>query len=90
MTAVSPRLRRRITLDFPSAGSADEVERMVAGASGHERVQAAIVFWAGGDLDRLRDSVALAAIDRRDVLVRGGLADGEWGQRLDAELGPGT
>ena len=53
-----------------------------------ERVQAAIVMWAKGDLRRFDDSVALTELDRRDVLVRGGLADEDWPERLDVELGP--
>ena len=76
--------------DFPSAGSAAEVERLVTDATELERVQAAIVVWSGGDMVRLHDAVALAGADRRDVLVRADLADEDWASRLDAELGTTT
>lgn len=88
MTEVSDRLWKRIQRDFPAPGSADEAARLVSEANGSERVQAAIVLWAGGNLCRLRSGVALSAVDWRDVLVRGGLADEDWEDRLDAELGP--
>ena len=87
MHEMSRRLRRRVEADFREPGSADEVMRMVSQASDTERIQAAIVLWAGGDLSRIRDSVELIQVDRRDVLVRGGLADEDWPRRLDAELG---
>src|ERR1700730_18514109 len=60
---------------------------MIAGASDCERIQAAIVLWAHGNLGRLRDALKLATADWRGELVRGGRADGDWPQRLDAELG---
>lgn len=62
--------------------------RLVSEASDSERVQAAIVVWARGDLSRLRSSLELARSDWRDVLVRGDLADADWPTKLDAELGP--
>lgn len=88
MTAVSTRLSRRIKADFPDAGSAPEVERIVGGAADSERVQAAIVLAAKGDLRLVQHGVELAGIDWRDVLVNGGLADETWPELLDAELGP--
>ena len=47
-------------------------------------------MWSRGDMSRLRDSLDLAAIDWRDVLVRAGLGDEDWPSRLDSELGPTT
>ncbi len=76
--------------DFPSAGSAAEVERLVTEATESERVQAGIVLWSGGDMARLHDAVALAGVDWRDVLMRADLADEDWPSRLDAELGATT
>jgi hypothetical protein len=61
---------------------------MVAAAGESERIQAAVVFWGRGHLDRLRDACELARLDWRDVLVRAGLADEDWRSRLDTELGP--
>jgi hypothetical protein len=87
MGDVSERLQRRIARDFSEPGSAAEVSRLVGEASDSERVQAAIVFVASGDLGRLRNAIALAQADWRDVLVAGELADDDWRQRLFALLG---
>lgn len=62
--------------------------RLVAESSDVERVQAAIVLWARGDLTKLRDACRLARQDWRDALVRGNLAHDDWRAKLDAELGP--
>lgn len=88
--AYSLRLAARDTVLPPLVGSAAEVERLVTDATGSERVQAAIVVWSGGDMARLRDAVALASADWRDVLVRADLADEDGSSRLDAELGTTT
>jgi hypothetical protein len=84
---MTSRLRRRIEFDFPEPGSAQEVVRLVSEISDSERVQAAVVLWARGDLSRIRSSVELAKSDWRDVLVRGDLADEDWPHKLEAELG---
>ena len=52
-----------------------------------ERVQAAIVLVAGGEIGRLRQMLDLATADWRDLLVAAGLAHDDWPQRLTAELG---
>lgn len=88
MPEMSRRLRRRVEADFAEEDSAEEVVRMVSQVSETERIQAAIVLWAGGDLGRIRDSVGLSQVDWRDVLVRGGLEHEDWPGRLDAALGP--
>lgn len=87
---VSSRLADRVRLDFPAPATADAVIERLATVAQGERVQAAVVLWAGGDLGRLEDSLALCQVDWRDVLVRGGLADDDWPQRLDVELGAGA
>jgi hypothetical protein len=87
---MTARLRRRIDFDFPSPGSSTEVARIVAETSDGERVQSAIVLCAAGDLERLRYAVRLAISDWREVLVSGGLADDDWPERLEAELGAQT
>jgi hypothetical protein len=87
MPTPTPRLLRRIEHDFPDADSASEVAKIVEAAGETERVQAAVVLWANGDLARLRDAHDLAMADWRDVLVRSGLADEDWPQRIDVELG---
>ncbi|HZN80153.1 MAG TPA: hypothetical protein VFC01_10760 [Mycobacterium sp.] len=88
MAMVSERLRRRIERDFPERGSASSVIELVGSIGDSERVQAAVVVWGAGNLDRVRDAVELAERDWRDVLVRADLADGDWASRLDVELGP--
>jgi hypothetical protein len=79
----SDRLVKRAQRDF---GSTAAVEAVVGDLDG-ERLQAAVVLWARGDVYRLRDAAAMAQSDWRDALVRAGLADDDWRQRLDAELG---
>jgi len=85
---VSARLRTRIERDFPEPGSAQEIVRILGEASDSERVQAAIVLSARGEIARLRSSVILTGQDWRDTLVGGGLGGPDWRQRLDIELGP--
>jgi hypothetical protein len=97
MADTPSRLGRRIQRDFPKPGSANGVHNLLAELprrAGYdsdilasERIQAAIVLLAGGDLRRLRQAIDLAASDWRDVLVAAGLADENWPQRLDEELG---
>jgi len=89
---VSDRLRRQVERDFP--GGSDEVERRLTTVEsspsphGRERLQAAVVFLAAGDVAKLRDAIALSQLDWRDVLVAAGLADENWRSVLDARLGP--
>ena len=90
MAVVEDRLKRRIQNDFPAPGSADEIIRLVGEASESERIQAAIVFSARGDLDRLRQAIALTEMDWRDTLVAGGLEHNDWRERLDFALGPAS
>ena len=96
----SPRIRRRIERDFPEPGRAKEVEELLTaavasldldhwGAHALERIQAAIVLGAHGDLAGVRAMRDLALQDWRDALVAADLAGQDWPERLDAELGPG-
>ncbi|MEU9301904.1 hypothetical protein [Streptomyces sp. NPDC048269] len=94
----STRLERRIRRDFPEPGAAPEVLRILDAfpdAVGYdtrqlrsERIRAAIIVLAEGDIDKFRQAIELAKMDWRDVLVAAGLADADWLIRLDAELGP--
>jgi hypothetical protein len=84
---MTERLRKRIERDFSGSGSADEIVRIVSEAAASERVQAAILLRASGDLRRLRDAVAVTGRDWRDTLVGAGLADDDWPEKLDAALG---
>jgi hypothetical protein len=90
MDRISARVRRRIERDFPRPDSAAEVCRLVAGASESERIQAAIVLAAAGDLVEIRRQAQLATVDWRDVLMNGGLGHLGWAERLDAALGPAS
>lgn len=95
------RLERRIMRDFPEPGSAHGVLRLLddlptgysefdRGMLGSERVRAAIVLLADGNLTNLRAQIDLAKTDWRDLLVAAGLADADWPTRLDDALGPET
>lgn len=97
MADTSERLERRLRRDFLDPGSADTALRQLAelprrggydpAAFASERVQAAIVLLAYGDMFRLRQAIDLAISDWRDVLMAAGLADGDWPAQLDRELG---
>lgn len=83
------RLARRVREDF-----GDDAELVLAalaelpGYAASERVQAATVQLARGDLGRLDVQLREARIDWRDVLVAAGLAHEDWPERLDTYLGP--
>jgi hypothetical protein len=95
---VSDRVRRRAKADFPH--HADDVIGSLAGlgasvAKGRadydqlaERVQAAALVVAIGDLRRLRRAVELGLTDWRDLLVDAELAGEDWADRMDAALRP--
>lgn len=85
---MTERLSARVRRDFPEPGSAPEILRLLAEVSDSERVQAAIVFTASGNMEWLRAELARARTDWRDVLVNGGLANEGWPAILDKELGP--
>jgi len=86
---LTPRLRARIRQDFAAdtERAVALLESAVSDNQDRERVLAAIVFAAHGDLQRLHDAVELSHVDWRDVLVGGGLGNVDWRQRMDAELG---
>ncbi len=86
------RLARRVRDDF---GAEDAELVLVAlaelddlpGLVAHERVQAAVVKLADGNLRRLDVQLREARIDWRDVLVAAGFAHEDWPERLDDYLG---
>ncbi|MEU5659301.1 hypothetical protein ABZ802_27310 [Streptomyces sp. NPDC047737] len=97
MIEITQRLQRRIRRDFPDAEVAKDVEsslRLMAWklgpdgmtGVGHERLMAAAVIHARGDVRRLRDTVSLEQLDWRDLLVATYLADSDFPQYLDQEL----
>jgi hypothetical protein len=88
------RLARRVRSDFPTGSAEDVLRRLTELAisssdTAHwsERVQAAVVLCAGGDFTRFTWAYELALTDWRDVLVAAGLADEDWPDKLDRELG---
>jgi hypothetical protein len=89
---VPDRLRTYVEREFPEPDAAAVLERLsnltlpLAEKQSLERIQAAVVLLAKGDPERLERSAALAEKDWRDVLVWSGLGQGDWEQRLDAEL----
>ncbi|MDT7845072.1 hypothetical protein [Streptomyces justiciae] len=92
---ITARLHTRIERDFPEPGAAKGIEgalRVLAGElegsrQDTERLLAAAVLIADGDVDRFRSAVRLGRQDWRDLLVSGGVADGDWPSVLDRELG---
>ena len=89
-----PTLRARVQRDFGDAGAPAAIRRLTdlrlanAELQSRERIEAAVVLLANGDLARLEEHSQLAEKDWRDVLVFSGLGNADWPQRLDAELGP--
>jgi hypothetical protein len=90
------RLEKRIQHDFPAPGAANGIitalDRLPDEAGydpetfRSERIRAAIVLLADGDLSRFRNAVELAKTDWRDLLVAAGLAHEDWPARLDEAL----
>ncbi|MFE9602559.1 hypothetical protein [Streptomyces hokutonensis] len=91
---ISARLRQRIRRDFPDADAA----RGIVGAlsvlaaelenslQSTERLLAAAVVIADGDVGRFRSAVRLARADWRDLLMAAGLGREDWPRVLDEEL----
>lgn len=93
MPPLTPRLKERIRRDFGPGSDAviSLLTRYVAGlpnaeTQDPERLQAAPVLIAAGDVDALRRALELGLADWRDLLVGAGLANGDWPQVLDREL----
>jgi hypothetical protein len=89
---VTLRLERFVRGAFDPAAAEDVLLDLFAmvdaeGRPVSERIQAAAVIVADGDLDRLAEARQLALIDWRDLLVLGGLAYEDWPERLDELLG---
>ena len=89
---VSGRLQQYVRSQFDAEHVDDALlELMGMSETGErpasERVQAAAVIVARGDLDKLAAAANLARVDWRDLLVMGGLAYEDWGEQLDQILG---
>ena len=83
------RLTRRVREDF--GADAELVLAALTELSDvpgvNERVQAAVVKLARGDLGRLDVQIREVQIDWRDVLVAAGFAHEDWSEREDDDLG---
>jgi len=90
---LTDRTLARLERDFGASNAERARYVMEAVDIGHdetplsERVQAAMLIAAGGNLDRLLEAAALAETDWRDLLVNTDLANEDWPQRVDAFLG---
>jgi hypothetical protein len=87
-------LERRVRGDF--GGDADEVlallttipESLPLGErQSAERIQAAVVVAAQGNLTQFPTWLDIARTDWRDALMGAGLAHADWPHRLDEEFG---
>jgi hypothetical protein len=58
---MTKRLRARASRDFPDPGSAEEIVRLVEAAADDERIQAAIVLAAVGDVKAIRSRAKVLA-----------------------------
>ena len=88
--SVSERVAARVSRDF-GAVAREALEALALAETGGqnvERVHAALVLMAEGSVDRLWQAVELSAVDWRDVLMNGGLANGDWPEVLEREFGP--
>lgn len=94
---VTRRILRRIECDFAEGDVEAIAERLAAATgepsslatsdAGSERVQAAILILATGDIRRLIRECDEARKDWRDVLMAADLGFDDWPGRVDAFLG---
>jgi hypothetical protein len=95
--AVSRRVADCVTRDFEEQVQADVLDLLESTTRtdwrehgtepGRERLHAAILKLAAGDIDALIVAAATAERDWRDVLVAAGLAEGDWPDRVAEILG---
>ncbi|EST26278.1 hypothetical protein N566_24030 [Streptomycetaceae bacterium MP113-05] len=87
---VGARIAGRIRRDFPEPEVAALVVDLLEGWANAgpqrevDRVQAAIVLSAAGDVDQVEALVGLAHTDYRDALVSTGFAHADWRARMEA------
>jgi hypothetical protein len=89
-TGLTPRVERRVQQDFPGEFQLvdDILSRLRVDTSEPERVVAAVVLAADGELTGLVRAVELANDRPNELLVEAELAHPDWPQRLDDTLGP--
>src|SRR6476661_1487031 len=92
----STRLSRRVQRDFPASRVDDVLSVLstipeslpLADKQSAERLQAAALLLANGDLEQLHKAIHLARQDWRDLLVAAGLENGDWPAQPTSRLGP--
>lgn len=95
---VSGRIARRIERDFPAGDASTIAVRLDAATAGpwsqtdseagRDRVQAAILMIAAGDVRKLIRECEEAQKDWRDVLMAADLGYDDWAVRVGEFLGP--
>lgn len=91
MNPVPDRVAARVRRDFHPPLVEQALQELATTETGNqdaERVQAAVVLTANGDLRRLKGLVRLSHVDWRDVLMGSGLEHGDWREVLEDEFGP--
>ena len=89
--SVSERVAARVRRDFRGDEAAEVLEWLAGAFTDNqdvERMHAAVVLAAGGDLVAVRSQVRALRVDWRDVLMAGGVGHGDWPEVLDREFGP--
>ncbi|WP_062515914.1 hypothetical protein [Demequina gelatinilytica] len=92
MAVVSDRIAERAAEDFGRSAPriVSALERLTVSASlDRDRLQAAVLIAARGNLTLFEDALEQARDDWRDLLDRAGLAGHDWDARLDEALGLG-
>lgn len=89
---VTSRLRARVERDFGENAvyvidALEAHEPPLSDLQSRERLLAAIVLLAEGDVERFEYAIGVSNRDWRDTLVASGLGNGDWPERLSAELG---
>jgi len=95
VATVSDRLLNRVRADFEPNAVTEVLEQLaripeslpLGDTQDPERMQAALVIPARGNLKAFLGLVSLANRDWRDALVGAGLGYGDWPERLDELLG---
>lgn len=88
--SVTGRVAARVRKDFRAEEAGQALRELATTETGNqdaERVHAAVVLAADGDLGRLRQAVRLSHADWRDVLMGTGLEHGDWPDVLEREFG---
>jgi hypothetical protein len=93
---MTTRIAARLDRDFKAA-ERDQALYIVASVlesdpdrtpDGIERVHAALLRLASGNLQRLLDAAALAELDWRDLFVDAGLENDDWRELVAEDFGP--